>query len=227
MKRIVLFIFLVLSIFSIQAQQIYFEAGLTNAAFDNYKNDEGVNTLNNQYSKTLKPSFGAGILIPIFNTQKDNQDLGEKINWDSGIKYNKYLINTSVNNGSNGNIPIQYNLTFLTLKTGLNISFLNYYKLKFHVHGHFSHDWLLYGSQTYQDQFIDLKKNSEFYQTLFNYHFGGGLEYTYTDQISFIFDYDFKKSFKKNNPQKNNEEYYQIYSNSFSFGIRLTFNNKI
>jgi hypothetical protein len=207
------------------SQQLYVESGATTASFENFENDLGENTLNNQYAKPLKPRLGAGILIDVFgekdrfrNRREWNFDTNVK--WDVGLDYNKYKIKTGFIDGVTS-VPLVYDLDFFGLKTGLNVSFLNISRIIFQAHTHISKDWLIDGTRTYENKLTDLKKGDEFYKTLLNYHLGGDIEYAITEKTSFYVSYDLKRSFKKKNSENSGEESYQIYANSLSVGLRL------
>ena len=220
-----LILFCVLMPFIGYSQQLYVESGVTTASFENFKNDLGENTLNNQYSKPLKLHLGTGILIDVFG-EKDRfrsrreWNLATNVKWDVGLDYNKYQIKTGFIYGVT-TVPLLYDLDFLALKTGVNISFLNISRIIFQAHANISHDWLIDGTRVYENVVTDLKKENEFYKTLLNYHLGGDVEYALTDKTSFYVSYDLKRSFKKRNPENLGEESYQIYANSISIGLRI------
>jgi hypothetical protein len=207
------------------SQQLYIESGTTTASFENFVNDLGENTLNNQYAKPVRMHLGTGILIDVFgekdrfrNRREWNFDTNVK--WGVGLDYNKYKINTGFIYGVT-TVPLVYDLDFVALKTGLNISFLNVSRIIFQAHANISYDWLIDGTRLYENKSTNLKKSDEFYKTLLNYHFGGDVEYAITDKTSFYVSYDLKRSFKKRNPENSGEESYQIYANSISVGLRL------
>jgi hypothetical protein len=207
------------------SQQLYVESGATTASFENFENDLGENTLDNQYAKPLGLHLGTGILIDILgekdrfrNRREWNFDTNVK--WDVGLDYNKYKIKTGFIYGVTS-VPLVYDLDLFGLKTGLNVSFLNISKIIFQAHTHLSKEWLIAGTRMYENKLTDLKKGDEFYKTLLNYHFGGDIEYAITEKTSFYVSYDLKRSFKKKNSENSGEESYQIYANSLSVGLRL------
>ena len=70
------------------AQDIYVETSLSSASFDDFKSDDGVNTLDNKYSRPVEFGIGVGAILNV----TDNN----RLKWDLGLNFNKYKINTSL-----------------------------------------------------------------------------------------------------------------------------------
>ncbi|MFI1770607.1 hypothetical protein [Thalassobellus citreus] len=199
-----------------KAQQVYLETGLSTASFENYKNELGENTLNNTFSKPQEILLGTGIIFNIFKN---------KIRWSIGSNYNKYRINTSFI-FKDTKTPIFYDLSFVSLKTGINISLLKISKFSLQVHSNYSSEWLTYGSYRYENEFKDLTKGKQLHNFFFNYHLGGGIEYRISKNTSFYINYNSKKSIQKSSKNQTDESY-QIYTSSFVIGIILDIEQRI
>ena len=106
------------------AQEVFIETSLSSASFDHFKNDDGVNTLDNKYSSPVELGIGAGVILNITNNGR--------LKWELGVNYNKYKINTSINYLSTS-IPTEYNLNYVSFKTGPYFSLINSSKIKWTV----------------------------------------------------------------------------------------------
>ena len=135
------------------AQNIYVETSFSSASFDNFKNAEGVNTLENKYSSPVELGVGIGT---IFNVTKNN-----RLKWDLGVNFNKYKINTSFK-ALNSSIPTEYNLNYVSLKTGPYFSLINHSRVKLQFHAHSSVDYLIFGSNQYLSVYDDLLEGKSF-----------------------------------------------------------------
>ncbi|MDC1539205.1 hypothetical protein N8480_00875 [Flavobacteriaceae bacterium] len=51
------------------AQDIYIESSINSASFEEFKNDEGVNTLENKYSKPVELGIGVGLIFDMTKNQ--------------------------------------------------------------------------------------------------------------------------------------------------------------
>lgn len=168
-------------------QRIYVETGLSSASFVDFENNEGINSLIEEPTKPRKIGLGAGVLFPYF----------KNLLWlDTGLQYNNYQINTNVLNFG-ANIPLRYDFSFLTLKAGAIFKLVDFSKLRARVHAHLSQGWLTKGERSYQDITTDLVEDNQFHDSLFNYHFGAGLEIALHPKVSVYLSQDFKGSFKK------------------------------
>lgn len=192
------------------AQEVYVGSGFTSASFEEYENSEGENTLNNTgYTKPLDLMFESGFR---FNLYRD------RVKLDAGFTYNKYQINTSFYSG-NIRIPTTYNLSYLGLKAGINISVIEWKRLKLQLHSHFSHDWLIFGTNEYRDVFVNIYKDKTLDRTLVSFHRGIGMEFEINDTISAYLRYNIKTSFRENNQDDVNGEKYALRANSFGVGL--------
>lgn len=191
------------------AQKFYLETGLSTAYFKDYTNDQGNNTLDLSYSNPEKPFLEAGFRFNIYK---------EKIEWDLGVNYSTYQINTAFSSG-NIKIPIQYDLNYASIKTGLNATLINWKKIKLQIHSHFSYDRLNYGTLSYENKLVDVYKEKTLDRSLLRYHRGGIIQYEISKQISTYLNYNIADSFKETNKDTNNGENYVFKTNSVSIGL--------
>ena len=168
------------------AQELYIETSLSTASFENFRNDDDVNTLENSYSKPVEFGVGVGAVFNVTNN--------ERLKWDLGIGFNTYKINTSFVT-SNSSTPTQYDLNYMSLKTGPYFSILNSSRIKFQLHAHTSIDYLTFGSNQYSDVYVDLKQGKTFSKLVSSYHYGAAIEIALTDSNALYISYDSKNSF--------------------------------
>ena len=167
------------------AQDIYVETSLSSASIEEFKNDQGENTLDNKYSKPVELGIGAGLIFNITNNQR--------LKWDLGVNYTNYKINTSIAT-SNAPIVTQYNLNYVTFKTGPYFSVVNHSRIKLQLHAHNSLDFLIFGSNEYRDVYVDLARTENFSRLVSNYHYGATFEIVLSDYNSLYVSYDSKNS---------------------------------
>ena len=168
------------------AQEIYIETSLSSASFEEFRNDDNINTLDNSYSKPVELGIGVGT---IFNITTD-----ERLRWDLGIAFNTYKINTSFVS-SNSSTPTQYDLNYISLKTGPYFSVLNNSRIKLQLHAHSSIDYLTFGSNQYNNVYVDLTEGETFSKLVSSYHYGAAIEIALTDTNAVYISYDSKNSF--------------------------------
>lgn len=194
------------------AQDVYVETSLTSASFDDFENDDGVNTLDNKYSKAVELGIGAGV---IFNITNNN-----RLRWDLGINYNKYKINTSINYLSTS-IPTEYNMNYVSLKTGPYFSLINSSRFKFQLHTHSSLDYLIFGSNEYNDVYVDLLEGNKFSKLVMNYHYGATLEVVLSASNSIYVSYDSKNGLTNS---IDDDQTYRLNATSILMGFRFKLN---
>ena len=192
-----------------KAQQAYLETGFENAYFKNYVNNLGNNTLDLSYSKAQDFFIESGFRFALYE---------ERFTWDIGLGYNKYKINTGFYS-CKISTPTTYDLSYLTLKPGINFAFVNERRLKVQVHTHISYDWLISGTRTYKDNTVNLYKENTFDKNLIRIHRGISIEYVIHDNLSTYVKYNVADSFKEKNKDSNIEEAYSFHTKAFSFGL--------
>ena len=194
------------------AQNLYVETSLSSASFDDFKNDVGVNTLDNKYSRPVELGIGTGVIFDISNNKR--------LKWDLGINYTKYKINTSIRYLSSS-IPTEYNLNYVSIKTGPYFSLINSPRVKFQIHAHSSLDYLIFGSNQYNDVYVDLLKVNKFSKLVMNYHYGAAVEVILNASNSLYVSYDSKNGITNT---IDNDQIYRLNATSILMGLRFKLN---
>ena len=218
-KNIIL-LFSVLVVCTGNAQKFYLETGFSSAYFKDYRNNLGKNTLDLSYSKSKSPFFEAGYKQYIFTERSQNtvDFLIDKLEFDVGINYSTYKINTGFIS-QNTSTPVTYDLSYIALKSGLNLSVIDWERLTLQLHFHFSYDWLTKGSYNYENKVVDIFKDKTLDRTLFRYHRGANLQYAISDQISIYLNYNMASSFRERSKDSSSGESYIFRTNSSSIGL--------
>jgi len=196
------------------AQDVYVETSLSRASFDDFKNDEGINTLDNKYSRPVELGIGAGVIL---NVTKNN-----RLKWNLGVNYSKYKINTSIRYLS-ASIPTEYNLSYVSFKSGPYFSLINHSRIKLQLHAHCSLDYLIFGSNEYNDVYVDLLGGKNFSELVMNYHYGAAVEVVLNALSSFYISYNLQNALTNNSIDS--DQSYRLNATSFLMGVRFTLNN--
>jgi len=194
------------------AQDIYVETSLSSASFEDFKDESGVNTLENKYSSPVELGIGIGAIL---NVTENN-----RLKWDLGLNFNKYKINTSFK-ALNTSIPTEYNLNYVSLKTGPYFSLINHSIVKLQLHAHSSLDYLIFGSNQYSDVYDDLLDGKNFSKLVVNYHYGVAVEITLSDSSSLYMSYDSKNGLTNS---IDDDESYRLNATSILMGFRFKLN---
>tara|TARA_B110000967_G_scaffold200258_1_gene235784 strand:+ start:859 stop:1512 length:654 start_codon:yes stop_codon:yes gene_type:complete len=210
-SNIVICLLICLVSFDAFSQTLYVESAFSSAFFKDYTSDSS-SSLENSYSKPVELGLGLGVL---FEASKNG-----RLKLDLGINYNKYKIHTSARNG-NTLIPSHYNLSYVSMRLGPYYSILNRQKIKIQIHSHGSFDYLVFGSNQYEDVFVDLTDQTAFNSLVINYHFGAAIEFLIKDGNYLYLSYDSKQSLK--NTTEDGESY-SISVNSVMIGFRFNLN---
>lgn len=208
--NILAFYFMLFS-YGLFSQQIYAGFGFSDARFSDYKNNMGLNSLDNSgYVKPKTFQVESGFLYNIYR---------EVINADIGVSFNNYKINTSFYREDKRRVPLTYELSYVSIKAGFNFDAIQYRDFKIKMHTHLSHDWFVYGNSKYDDVQNNLYTNSSLDKTLIRLHGGLGLEYRTSRTSTIYMNYDYGRSFKeKNNDSSSGEEYYFV-TNAVKLGM--------
>ena len=209
-SNIVICMLMCLVSFDAFSQTLYVESSFSSAFFKDYTSD--TSDLENSYSKPVELGLGLGML---FDASKNR-----RLKLDLGINFNKYKIHTSIRNG-NTLIPSHYNLSYVSMRLGPYYSILNRQKIKIQIHSHGSFDYLVFGSNQYEDVFVDLTDQTAFNSLVINYHFGAAIEFLIKDGNYLYLSYDSKQSLK--NTTEDGESY-SISVNSVMIGFRFNLN---
>ncbi|WP_343330080.1 hypothetical protein [Polaribacter staleyi] len=191
------------------AQQVYIETGLENAYFKDYENNLGKNTLDLNYSKSEQVFLETGFRFKLYE---------DRFKGSLGIGFNKYKINTGFYAG-NISVPTTYNLSYFTIKTGVNFALINQSRFKLQIHTHISYDLLTTGTRRYNNNTANLYTDNTFDRTLLRYHRGLSAEYVISDNISTYISYNVADSFRDSNKDSNIEEKYSLHTNAYSIGL--------
>ncbi len=195
------------------AQEVYVETSLSSASFDNFKNEDGVNTLENKYARPVEIGIGVGAILNITENKR--------LKWDLGLNFNRYKINTSFR-ALNTSVPTEYNLNYVSLKTGPYFSVINHSRIKLQLHAHSSLDYLIFGSNQYNDVYVDLLEGKNFSKVVMNYHYGVAVEITLSDSSSLYMSYDSKNGLTNS---VDSDQSYRLNASSILMGVRFTLNN--
>lgn len=193
-----------------RSQQIYFEVGGESANFNDYVNNTGENTLDENHIKSYGLFFETGVRLKIYK---------DRLYLNLGVSHNNYKMNTAFYRGSIST-PLSYDLSYFTIKPGITFSFVNRGKFKFLVHTHFSSDWLIAGTSAYEDVVNNLYQDQSMARSLLRYHRGLSVVYSLSKKTALSINFNVSDSFKQ--IEKNNAaENYSLHSSSFSFGILM------
>lgn len=198
-------------VFAINGQQIYFEVGTASAIFKDYVNDLGENTLDLSYPKPQDFFLESGFRFNIYK---------ERLKLNMGLGYYKYNINTGFFQ-SGVSIPLKYNLSYASFKTGFIFNIINEPRFKFQIHTHLSYDLLLSGTNEFKDVVNDIYADNTFDRTLVRFHKGISAEYILSDTLSTFVSYNIADSIREKKQDSNIEEIYTFHTNAISCGIIL------
>lgn len=208
MKSILYFITLYLIVpININSQQLLFETGKSITSFDYH--DSRTNTIANlQSSNNTFMSFG-------FRHKAIEKFLFVSL----GINYNTYGAIGS--DDSLGNF-MEWESTHLGLYVGLDFKVWHLKKMNFYLKGTLSPEFIIQGTQTFNNQVFDLVDADDFDKTIF--FFRGGIFATYpiTDQTDFYIQYMGGKSKSlRNAATLPDQEKLRFISHNLGFGIIL------
>ena len=202
-------ILIAVHIYTVKGQQLYAGFGIENAQFKDYVNSFGVNTLDESNTQPINFLFEGGYRANLYT---------ERLKYNVGLSYNKYEIKTGVING-NVSVPLTYNLSYVSIKTGVYFSIVNEPRFKLQLQSHISHDWLISGKSNYNNVVNNLYTDNTFDKTLISFHKGISLEYAISDKISTYLSYNNANSFREENKDSVNGEKYTFSTNAISCGV--------
>ncbi|PKQ46918.1 outer membrane beta-barrel protein [Confluentibacter flavum] len=187
------------------AQQLYLEAGKTSSSFD-YKNSQGERLDNLQASNHTFMSLG----------YRDNLASSEKLNGSLGIGYAGY---GAIGSDNTLEGILEWNVNYLELNAGLDFNLFAIHDSAFYLKGLFSTGVLLQGTQSFNNEVINLKNADDFDKTMFSFKAGAGFLHPVSDELSFYVQYLFGKSLN----QSGNDDYesLRIESHNISLGALI------
>ncbi|WP_100615043.1 hypothetical protein [Confluentibacter citreus] len=185
------------------AQQLYLEIGKTSSSFD-YKNSQGGTLDNLQATNHNFMTLGyRGSIASI-----------ERLNGSFGIGYSGYGAI-----GSDGTLEgiMEWNVNYLELNAGLDYSLFAINKTEFYLKGIFSTGFLLQGTQSLNNNLINLKNEDDFKNAMFSFKAGAGFLHPVSSELAFYVQYIYGKSLN----QSSNSDYesLRIESHNISFGV--------
>ena len=206
MKKITVLLLLLTAAIS-TAQQLFVEGGKTASIFE-YKNSEG-NSLEN-----LQAISNSYIMLGY-----KKQFLTKKMSLNLGITYTGYGAIGSDN--AVGNF-MEWNVNYAGLIVNLEYDLLNIKKASVYVKGGLSTMFLVNGTQTLNNNVIDLKNNNDFDSTLVAIQLGAGFLHPISDDLSFYVQYVYGKSFD----MASGDPELKIGSSNVGFGLLIDISKK-
>lgn len=187
------------------AQQLYLEVGKTSSSFD-YKNSQGERLDNLHATNHQFMTLG----------YRDNIASLEALQGFLGMGYTGYGAIGS-DNALNG--IMEWHVNYLELHTGLDVDLFSINESAFYLKGMFSTGFLLQGTQSLNDDIINLKNVDDFDKMMFSFKAGAGFLHPVSDDLSFYVQYLFGKSLN----QSGNDDYesLRIESHNIGFGALI------
>lgn len=199
--KLVLF-FLVTSVAT--AQQVYLEAGKTASSFD-YKDSQGARLDNLQ--ATSHGFMNMGYRTNILN---------ETFNASLGVGYFEY---GAVGSDNTLQGIMTWDVNYLEFSGALDFNLFAINKAKFYLKGVTSVGILLQGTQSLNNQIINLKNADDFDKAMVSFKLGAGFMYPVSKELSFYVQYLSGKSLN----QSSNKDYetLRIKTDNVSFGVLI------
>ncbi len=211
MKSLLYFITLLLIVpFTVNSQQLLFETGKSITSFDYH--DSRNNTIDNLQS-TNQTFLSIGFRHKAFT---------DYIAVSAGLNYNTYGAIGS--DDSLGNY-MEWESTYLGLYAGLDFKVWHIKKMNFYLKGALSSEYVVQGTQTFNNQVYDLVGADDFEKTIFFFRGGAFATYPITEQTSFLIQYmgGKSKSLRKAATFPDREKL-RFISHNFGFGIIFELN---
>lgn len=206
MKKITLVFILVAS--STFAQQIYLEGGKTISSFD-YRNSQGERLENLQ--ATSQTFMAMGYRTPI---------LTKNLYLSYGMSLASY--------GAIGSDDItrnfmEWNLNYFEFTSGLDVTLFKIKETQFYIKGTASVAFLLQGTQTTNNQVINLRNQDDFNENVFDFRGGFGFLQPISQKLSMYVQYLRGRSFmlKEGTAVTSDQEELRYVSDNFGFGFRV------
>jgi len=212
MKKITLLL-LVLSATTTFAQQIYIEGGKTLASFD-YKNSQGVRLDNLQATPHSFMTVGYRDQLFIKN-----------LNISLGTSYAGYGAIGSDDTVGN---YMEWDVNYLEFNTGLDYKLFKIKKAHIYIKGTASMAFLVQGTQTINNNVIDLKNQDDFDKTVFDFRAGFGFSHPISENLAFYVQYMHGKSLKlkEGTAVTDDQEELRYVSDNISFGLLINIAKK-
>ena len=191
----------------VSAQQIFLETGKTSSSFI-YKNSQGVAFENLQATNHTFMTMG-------YRTQV----FVEKLKTSLSIGYFGYGAT-----GSDHTLEgiLDWNINYLEVSGGLDYSLYAIKKTEFYLKGMLSTGFFIQGTQSLNNEIINLKNTDDFNKTMISFKTGAGVLHPVSKELSFYVQYLFGKSVN----QANDNESLKIKSHNVGFGVLIELFNK-
>ena len=179
MKKIILLLVFLATTISATAQQFYIEGGKTLSSI-NYKNSKGIGL--NNLQTTTHSYMGMGYRDQLFQTD---------LNFSVGLNYSGY--------GAIGSDDIlgnfmEWEANYVGLNVAVNYQILKSRKTEFYLKGGLSSAFFVQGTQTLNDNVMNLDNNSDFDSLLITLQAGAGFSYPISRELSFYVQYMYGQS---------------------------------
>lgn len=201
-KKLLLGLAFLISISSF-SQKIYMEYGSTISSFD-YKNSNG-DPLNNILSSS-KSYFGAGYRQAI-NPQRN-------IFLNLGLSYNGY---GAIGSESSVDNYFEWDVSYLGIKGGLELKFLELRDLSFFINGSVASEFLIRGNQTINNDVFNLVGEEEFNNNILFLRAGLRMQYPISSTAAIYLGYNYGKSVLINSGE--NAEKLNLIAHQFGIGF--------
>jgi hypothetical protein len=206
MKKVTL-ILLLLTATIATAQQLYVEGGKSLTSFD-YKNSQGTSLENLQ--GTANSFMAVGFRSHLFT---------KKLNLSLGVTYVSY--------GAIGSDDVvenfmEWDVNYAGLDVSLDFNLFHIKKASVYIKGGMSAAFFVQGSQTFNNNVIDLKNNDDFDTTLLTTQVGAGFSHSISEDLSFYVQYLYGKSLD----MASGAAELKITSSNIGFGLLIDISKK-
>lgn len=189
---------------ALNAQQLYMETGKTSSIF-NYRDSQGVALDNLQATSHSFLAMG-------YRTKF----LTDKLNMSLGARYAGY--------GSIGSDPtlegiLEWKINYLEFDYSLDYKLFDINRMQFYLKGMTSIGFLLQGTQSVNNEIINLKNIDDFNSAMISFKTGAGFLYPVSNELSFYAQYIFGKSL--NQAGHDDKESLKVKSRTLSFGVLI------
>ena len=206
MKKITLLLLLLIGTIA-TAQQLYVEGGKTSTSFD-YENSQGSSLENLQATSNSYMEVGYS-----------NQLFTENLHLNVGLDYVSYgAIGSDTALGN----YMEWNVNYAGLNLGLDYNLFHIKKASVYLKGGMSAGFFVQGTQTFNNNVIDLKNNDDFDTTLISIKAGVGFLHPISENLSFYVQYLYGKSLD----MASGDAELKIASNKVGFGLLINFSKK-
>jgi hypothetical protein len=207
MKKLTLVLLLIAATSIATAQQLYVEGGKTLSTFD-FKSSQG-NSLENLQA-TSKSFMAIGY---------SNQLFTKNLNLSWGANYRGYGAIGSDNVAGNF---MEWDVNYAGLDVGFDYRLFNIKKASVYIKAGMSAAILVQGTQTLNNNVINLKNKEDFDTVLFSNQIGVALSHPISENLSFYLQYMYGESLDTGSGMSE----LKISSNNIGFGLLIDISKK-